>query len=396
MALLASLATPAFAQFPRASRAVYVGAALNVATSSAAPAGGGAPAAAPAPATPAGAFGLAGAGNEPLILDLTFYDDGFAYGRLLLPRRGLVVAGTGSLQDSTELRLTFNEVGVTSSAWQADLAHSLVMSGGPAGQSTTAAAGHALVATFAGHRDMAFGSEGRLIKGALAFAAEPGSVINAELHRFAQFSTWEFGQGRIHAAYTSPHLRRGGEMLSGWLEDAGRERLEKFVTEGRKYAADGILGWAWELEEYVTIEGLAASYLSMLNSIYTYTGGAHPNTFYESYLFEMRPSGATALDVGDLFRADSSWLARLTPLILADLASQEAAWVTQGQVSELTEADLATFTLSPTGLTFHFAPYAMGPYVQGAFTVTIEYGQLVGLAPAGGALEQFARGAAAR
>jgi len=57
-----------------ASRTIYFGSVLNPSTVSAA-------AAAAQP-------------RESVILDLTLYDDGFAYGKLILPRRGLVVAAT--------------------------------------------------------------------------------------------------------------------------------------------------------------------------------------------------------------------------------------------------------------------------------------------------------------
>ena len=386
--LAALTSTPAYAQFSSmASRAVYVGSALNITT-----AGSATRVQADDAATAPPVLG----DSEPLILDLTLYDDGFAFGRLMLPRRGQVIAGSGTLQGGSELRLIFDRPGALPSTWQADFAHDAATSDDPDLRSTLAATQTGVLASFSGRRDMEFGAEGRTIKGALAFTGEGEGVINAELRRFAQYSTWSFAQGRINAGYTYPHIRPGGEGVNELLEGAGRRRVERFVDEGRRYAAEGILGWAWEQQEYVTLEGLAGSYLSMLNTIYSYTGGAHPNTFFESYLYEVRPSGVTALSVDDLFRADSNWLGRLTPLILADLESQDAAWVTQGQVVELTRQDLATFTLGPTGLTFHFSPYAMGPYVQGSFTVTVDYGQLVGLAPAGGALEQFARGAAVR
>jgi len=58
--------------------------------------------------------------------------------------------------------------------------------------------------------------------------------------------------------------------------------------------------------------------------------------------------------------------------------------------------DLSSFTLSADGLTFYFAPYAMGPYVQGSFEAKLPYEVLLGLAPAGGALEAFGAGVPAR
>ena len=385
LGLVATCSTPAFAQVTRPTRSLYLGSILNVTSA-------GSNQEATSAARQVGR-------HEPILLDLTLYPDGFAYGRLSLPGRGLVVAGSGTLQQGTDLRMVFNEPRGSNAAWGPKLAHDLATSDRSAEGTRGAEARPAdtkttVIASFSGRRESGFSSAGRTISGSLSITAYPGTVLTTELQRFAEFSTWEFSQGRIHAAVTAPHVVVGGEALNELLESSQRGRLERFVNEGQDYASDGILGWAWELEEYVTIEGVAGSYLSLLNSIYTYTGGAHPNTFFNSYLYELRPSGVTEVTLDQLFRSDSNWLSRLTPLILSDLERQEASWVTQGQVTELTTVDLAAFTLGPSGLTFHFSPYSMGPYVQGSFAVTIEFGQLLGLAPAGGALELFARGAA--
>src|SRR5690606_38818020 len=77
----------------------------------------------------------------------------------------------------------------------------------------------------------------------------------------------------------------------------------------------------------------------------------------------------------------------------ADLGAQEAMWVVQGDVTSLTTDDLAAFTLDAAGLTFHFSPYAMGPYVQGSFRVTLPFEALAGLAADDGPVAAFARGA---
>src|SRR5690606_39012194 len=216
---LAALASaPAFAQFSEmSSRTVYVGSALNVS------AGREAPQARPtdtAGAAPAAAS--AASGNEPVILDLTLYDDGFAYGRLLLPRRGQLVEGAGRLQGGVELRLTFDRPGAVPSTWQADFAHDAATTRDPDLLATLAETQTGVIASFSGRRDMDFGAEGRSIKGAVAFTGESPGTINVELRRFAQYSTWSFGQGRIHAGYTSPHLGSSPEAVAAVLEERGR------------------------------------------------------------------------------------------------------------------------------------------------------------------------------
>lgn len=339
---------------------------------------------------PTAAVAAATSSREPVILDLTLFADGFAYGRLMLPRRALVVAGGGSLRDTNDLRLVFRqEVPGLYGAWAAEFAHQ------PPG-STPATPAPDVVASFSGYRDYSFGSEGTLITGALAFSNEPTKVLNLELHRRAAYATWSFEQGRVSASFTAPYWYTAGSSVNDLLESTGRQRAYGFVAEGRAFDASGMLGWSWEMDEYVSLEGASGAYLSLLSHTNVYTGGAHPNTYFGSQLLEVRPSGVTELKVADLFRSDSTWLRRLTPLVLEKLAAQGAAWVTQGDVSTLTVNDLSVFTLAADGLTFYFAPYAMGPYVQGSFEVTIPYDQLLGLAPAGGALEAFATATPAR
>jgi hypothetical protein len=364
LVMTASLASRAFAQADvAASRTVYFGTVLNTTL-------------APSSAGP-------GQVRESVILDLTLFDDGFAHGRLMLPRRGLVIAGSGSVRNDSDLRLVFRpEAPGVYAGWAASFAHQPTDGSTPDPQP-------GVVASFSGYRDFAFGAEGTLITGALAFSSEPTRVLNLEFHRRAEYARWEVVQGRIRASFTAPYWLDGESLVGEFLEAGGRSRTADFVREGRRFDADGMLGWGWEMHEYVTLEGAARSYLSLLNHAYVYTGGAHPNTFFGSYLLEVRPSGVTELGIQDLFRADSTWLRRLTPLILQDLARQDAAWVTQGDVTELTAADLAAFTLSADGLTFYFSPYTMGPYVQGSFEVTLPFEALLGLAPAGGPLEAF-------
>lgn len=366
LALLATALPVALAQTTTASsRTVYVGSVLNNST--------------------VGAAAGVATSREAVILDLTLFEDGFAYGKLILPRRGMVIAGGGSLRNDTDLRLVFrHEAPGMYGEWAAQFAHE------PPDGDTTPQPG--IVASFSGYRDFGFGAEGTQITGALAISSEPNRVLTLDLRRTAVYASWELAQGRILASFTAPYWLAEGSPVNALLEAGGRSRLDDFVSEGRRFDASGMLGWGWEMHEYVTLEGAARSYLSLLSHTNLFTGGAHPNSFFSSYLLEVRPSGVTELTVQDLFRTDSTWLKRLTPLILEDLALQGASWVTQGDVTELTVNDLSVFTLSADGLTFYFAPYAMGPYVEGSFEVTVPYELLIGLAPAGGALEAFGTG----
>ena len=91
-----------------------------------------------------------------------------------------------------------------------------------------------------------------------------------------------------------------------------------------------------------------------------------------------------------LFAPGSGWEELLSSRLLEELERLGAAWVEDGSITELGEAELATFTLGPRGLTFHFDPYMVGPYAQGGFAVTIGYAELQPFARPGGALAAFA------
>ena len=116
-------------------------------------------------------------------------------------------------------------------------------------------------------------------------------------------------------------------------------------------------------ENFVSIEFL----------YYAYTGGAHGNWQYQTLNFLRDKTRAQLITVEQFFRNDSAAEAYLSATILSDLAEQEAFFVTDGMVTELTFSDLQAFTLSKTGITFLFSPYQVGSFAQGGFEVFIPY-----------------------
>ena len=116
-------------------------------------------------------------------------------------------------------------------------------------------------------------------------------------------------------------------------------------------------------ENFVSIEFL----------YYAYTGGAHGNWQYQTLNFLRDKARAQLITVEQLFRNDSAAEAYLSATILSDLAEQEAFFVTDGMVTELSFSDLQAFTLSKTGITFLFSPYQVGSFAQGGFEVFIPY-----------------------
>lgn len=123
---------------------------------------------------------------------------------------------------------------------------------------------------------------------------------------------------------------------------------------------------------------LTRSVLSLLETRYIYTGGAHPNTDYRSLTFRRVGEHAARVTLPNLFRDGAPYRRVLLSEVTRKLRARRAAWIVDGSVT-LKERDLGVFTLTTRGLEFVFAPYAVGPYVQGAFFVTVPYDGLKNL-----------------
>ena len=340
----------------------------------------------PGPVWYSGTLSAAEEGTEPVQIHLTLYEDGFAFGRVQLPARGLDLLGPGRLKDGVDLRLALSELQPGEDPWwAAELAHLSMTTPSSDAQQPL----RETVAVLAATRDVDFADEGRHLKG--TFRWSTGEPMDLAVDRVALSAAWNFEQGRISSAVVLPYFTARPE-LNRWFERDAMPAWRAFITEGRSVQGDGVLGWGWYREERLQVAGAAGDLISVLSTVDTYTGGAHPNSFHHSYLLQAGRSGVAKLELADLFGGRSRWLPRLSDLVLDGLRSQQATWVVDGQVTRLNEDDLAVFTLTAQGVTFHFSPYLMGPYVQGTFRVTLPYEDVLGLAAPDSPLATFANG----
>ncbi len=297
------------------------------------------------------------AGNQPAVLELAL-QGGKASGRLLLDARALTLDARGTVDTSGKVHLTLVDHG-----------------GNPRG-------------SLSGSRSSAPNDDGRTFAGRLHLSGDTRAL---RLQRVAQFVDVDLRQGPIHVSLRYPSFA-GGPLaaLDPVLEPAAWASATTFIDQGRRAQAAHELFHGWERITTTRVQGLAGPFVSLLSETYAYTGGAHGNHVYATHTWRLGTPAPRALQLSDLFRPNAPYLARLVPLVLADLEAQDATWVVDGQVSTLHAADLALFSLTPAGLSFTFPPYAMGPYVQGAFTVVVPYARVLDLALPEGALHAFA------
>jgi hypothetical protein len=118
----------------------------------------------------------------------------------------------------------------------------------------------------------------------------------------------------------------------------------------------------------------------------SYTGGAHGNALTTGWTFAVVRGDVRELGLDAFFVKPAKARERLSTLTLELLRKEGAQYVVDGTLKDL-RAELKSFALTPEGLRFFFAPYSVGPYVQGELTVLVPYHELAPLLPPKSVLE---------
>lgn len=161
------------------------------------------------------------------------------------------------------------------------------------------------------------------------------------------------------------------------MRDTATQDYKEFGTEDfwRPYS----MSISWD-EHFVS-----PRLISLLQTRYEYTGGAHGNSRHSSLLWDTEAH--TEITLADLFqntRSGAQSLLAITSALRDELIRQKiermnmdpkGARTDQGLEELRASTDvLGTFTLMPSdqpgkigGLVFHFAPYVLGSYAEGSY-----------------------------
>jgi len=177
--------------------------------------------------------------------------------------------------------------------------------------------------------------------------------------------------------FTGVAGRRFNEAVARGFEKRFREQVGDFQKAFDELDSEpeafGASFQNWTFEDRAVVRFFSPDLISIQGSVYTYTGGAHGNYGDFPVNFCLRNGAATEVNVADLFDARKKWRALLGRHLRRELIRQEAHYVVEGEVKEADLAKSENFTFSPAGIEFHFPPYEVGPYAQGAFHVTVPY-----------------------
>lgn len=131
-----------------------------------------------------------------------------------------------------------------------------------------------------------------------------------------------------------------------------------------------------EYEEDWSVTRASGSFLSLSASVSCNSGGAHPNYWFESETLFLEGDGVRSVRLADLFLPCSYWESRMSERVLNGLRLRQASAVIDGTVKDLGEDALSPWSLTPTGISFFFAPYAVGCFAEGAFIVEVPFSEV--------------------
>lgn len=173
----------------------------------------------------------------------------------------------------------------------------------------------------------------------------------------------------------------------GWI-DRGRREAEQEYGRDPSFFADGR---TWSYECSYTLLSTVDPFVSVLRTDYSFQGGAHPNTVVDTILWDNRSN--KRVSVRPLFvetKDGGPTMTALAALIRDAVAKEKRArgievaanpakdeWLKAIEPSLLKLGPLAlarsTESGKSGGLTVHFSPYAVGPYVEGRYTALIPW-----------------------
>lgn len=166
-----------------------------------------------------------------------------------------------------------------------------------------------------------------------------------------------------------------------WINehDFIRRSVQEFLTERRdEFWALGTSDLTtmfnpWFLEITYEEFGYSENVHSILFTIFDYMGGAHPNTYYKTFVFDTFAEYELSLD--DLFTSTEDALAIIAPMVQDAVLERlgddytDLDWIESG--SGTNPDNYQNFVLMQHSILFVFPPYQLAPYVAGSFEVTV-------------------------
>ena len=197
-----------------------------------------------------------------------------------------------------------------------------------------------------------------------------------------------------HVQTCYPILKgKAGDRFNVLLANVFNRRYQKAVEEyGEELKSEDVaeVGESmkrWSHEDSASIRYFSDDLISVRGSNWHYTGGAHGNSYCFDLNYWWNSGKAQALELSDLFDSKKKWRSNVGRFIRSDLKKQGASWPPK----TYSEAVETAFTFSPSGVMFHYPPYAVGSYAEGYYHVIVPYSVLRPVLDKTGPLARWAK-----
>lgn len=160
----------------------------------------------------------------------------------------------------------------------------------------------------------------------------------------------------------------GNDPVDKDLLDTVQKEIDPFVQSVPTDASQ--VPGPYSLEISFTTSPYSPEIVSFVFDVYTYTGGAHPNSYKVTKTYNIKTGAKIGLS--DIFLPDS-YLVQLSELSRISLKKAlgsdfDADMLNAG--TDAQEMNFESFSLEPGSITFYFDPYDVAPYAAGPQHVT--------------------------
>lgn len=193
-------------------------------------------------------------------------------------------------------------------------------------------------------------------------------------------------------ALAQTYFNAARESLDALKEQAIQDN--KAATE--EAAANGTESWfrQYAMEYRFEATAVEGDIISVLQNVYSYTGGAHPNYALKGIVQQKGQPEPVAIGavVADAAGFGERLKSRLTDEKLERIYSDMSREMVSAEVTELLGDDAnagsvwgKNYVLAPSteagkfgGITVLFSPYDVGPYAEGSYVITVPASELEG------------------
>ncbi|MBS1724193.1 MAG: DUF3298 and DUF4163 domain-containing protein [Armatimonadetes bacterium] len=174
-----------------------------------------------------------------------------------------------------------------------------------------------------------------------------------------------------------------GELANRVISQGETRAFTEFLASAKKEVPDlrkqGIAG-GYDYDSSTEIKVNKARFLSFATNTYVYTAGAHGLGYIKTSNFGIVNGKPKKLRVWDCFVDTPSNHQDLQMRLLEKaMQFENADWVQDGDVTSFDPNQVDNFWVSDAGLNWEFAPYELGSYASGPFTLVLSWGEVKGL-----------------